>query len=412
MARASLADTYGQAVSDIRLSIPMLKTAGATNTPSLVSRTAAQGVLARVFLTMAGPGTGDPATTISLNDPRYYDSTIYYAQQVVNSNEHSLYTAKQGMTFPDSSFAYIFINESRQITNIKECIWEATFSGNDVASQYPVTLQGATGIFAGPPCNATSPTDYGIIGTCFNAVNVPKGVYDLFGNGDLRRDWTICPYYYTTVKAGVTPTQPSDYNRSNYPTQPHEYYVRPQGKWRREFETIVPKSRFSSPESFPILRFSDVLLMLAEAELMSPTGNRSDALEKVNMVRRRGYGFPVNTGNALSDLTALTLNDIVDERTRELAFEGHRWVDLRRWGIYDTKMRALQARMEADGVNTANGSHGNGNQFYGGMTNRTMNFRSGYQYIVNANSSDKFALLPIPLTETSTNQLIVQNPGW
>lgn len=63
-----------------------------------------------------------------------------------------------------------------------------------------------------------------------------------------------------------------------------------------------------------------------------------DAYEAINMVRRRGYGLPINTANKIADLPAMSYTEfrqaVRDERAYELAFEGHRRQDLVRWGVY------------------------------------------------------------------------------
>ena len=167
---------------------------------------------------------------------------------------------------------------------------------------------------------------------------------------------------------------------------------------------MLPKSKYDSPEDFPILRYSDVLLMLAEAELMSSKGDKVDALNRVNMVRRRGYGFNINTPNATSDLTSLAITDIQDERERELCFEGLRWTDLRRWGVFTAKMQAELATMQADGLNTkVNTSSGEPTTQY---------YLDGYTSILNATSSSKFLLYPIPSSELNVNTGASQNPGY
>jgi hypothetical protein len=79
---------------------------------------------------------------------------------------------------------------------------------------------------------------------------------------------------------------------------------------------------------FPMFRLADVKLMYAEALLRGGTGGTAGtALAQVNEVRRRA-------GSA--DLSAVTLNDILDERARELYWEGHRRTDLIRFGKYTT----------------------------------------------------------------------------
>jgi len=77
---------------------------------------------------------------------------------------------------------------------------------------------------------------------------------------------------------------------------------------------------------FPMFRLADVKLMYAEAVLRGGTGGTAGtALAQVNEVRRRA-GSP--------DLSTVSLNDILDERARELYWEGHRRTDLIRFGKY------------------------------------------------------------------------------
>jgi hypothetical protein len=98
-------------------------------------------------------------------------------------------------------------------------------------------------------------------------------------------------------------------------------------------------ARASDPVNNPVLRYSEVLLILAEAlneELGSPNG---EAYEAINQVRRRAFGsLPVTTPNAAVDLPAGLNHDnflkkIQDERLFEFVQEGKRWYDLVRWHI-------------------------------------------------------------------------------
>ena len=79
---------------------------------------------------------------------------------------------------------------------------------------------------------------------------------------------------------------------------------------------------------FPIYRYADVLLMKAEAR-MRQNGGKADeeALECVNKVHTRA-GLPAYTADQL------TLQELLDERGRELAWEGHRRDDQIRFGTY------------------------------------------------------------------------------
>jgi len=108
-----------------------------------------------------------------------------------------------------------------------------------------------------------------------------------------------------------------------------------------------------SPINFPIIRYSDVLLMLAEAEVES--GSLERARELTNMVRGRAAGcaqgadgsrsgISAAEGAAYSNYSVATYDEpwtnqgaardaVRYERRMELALEGHRFFDLQRWGV-------------------------------------------------------------------------------
>ncbi|WP_405292464.1 RagB/SusD family nutrient uptake outer membrane protein [Algibacter sp. Ld11] len=80
----------------------------------------------------------------------------------------------------------------------------------------------------------------------------------------------------------------------------------------------------SSGNNLRILRYADVLLMFAEAEVMANGGNSTQpAVDAVNEVRRRVD---------MAEFTSVTMQDIEDERVKELTFERTRYFDLLRWG--------------------------------------------------------------------------------
>jgi hypothetical protein len=86
---------------------------------------------------------------------------------------------------------------------------------------------------------------------------------------------------------------------------------------------------------YPMFRLADAYLMYAEAVLRGGTGgDLTTALGFVNAIRTRSGD--VTAGNAPGTITAgqLTLDFILDERARELYWEGHRRTDLIRFGKY------------------------------------------------------------------------------
>jgi hypothetical protein len=102
-------------------------------------------------------------------------------------------------------------------------------------------------------------------------------------------------------------------------------------KWSNISSTGVagPSQTFVDTD-FPLFRLADAYLMYAEATVRGGNGTISQAVDYINMLRERANG---GTG---ANITAgdLTLDFLLDERSRELYWEGHRRQDLIRFGKY------------------------------------------------------------------------------
>lgn len=82
---------------------------------------------------------------------------------------------------------------------------------------------------------------------------------------------------------------------------------------------------------WPMFRLADAYLMYAEAVLRGGSGgSRAQALTYVNALRERAFG---GTSGSITD-GQLTLDFLLDERARELFWEGHRRTDLIRYGVF------------------------------------------------------------------------------
>ena len=93
---------------------------------------------------------------------------------------------------------------------------------------------------------------------------------------------------------------------------------------------IEPSIEHHANADFPIYRYADVLLMKAECLMRLNGGSStSEALALVNEVHTRA---------GLTAYTNITLDELLDERGRELAWEGHRRQDLIRFGKFTTGM--------------------------------------------------------------------------
>lgn len=141
------------------------------------------------------------------------------------------------------------------------------------------------------------------------------------------------------------------------------------------FKYYDPAAFSSSNDSginYPVLRYADILLMLAEA-LNEQSGPTSEAYELVNQVRKRARNGKTDVLIDLDGLTKDTFRDaILRERRAEFAFEGIRWFDLVRTGKMVEVIKA----------------HGK------------------------TNVQPFHALLPIPQREIDTNKKLKQNPGY
>jgi len=102
----------------------------------------------------------------------------------------------------------------------------------------------------------------------------------------------------------------------------------------------------NGPGNIRILRYSDILLLAAEA--YNEEGNPGKALEYLNLVRARARG---NNNFILPDITTMDKTELREilyhERRVELAMEQHRWFDLARWGRLADVMPLVQPNFVA-----------------------------------------------------------------
>ena len=141
-------------------------------------------------------------------------------------------------------------------------------------------------------------------------------------------------------------------------------------------------------DNWPVIRYADVLLMLAEAinEQSGPTG---DAVGYLNQIRQRAGLAPLSGLTKDSFRTA-----VAHERRIELAFENDRWYQLKR-------------TMSPAEMTTFLTAHGNLEKSHPTTDRGGIPFSPGdYKF-------DPFEVLfPIPANEILINKALVQNPGY
>lgn len=180
-------------------------------------------------------------------------------------------------------------------------------------------------------------------------------------------------------------------------------------------EKLDCRTGHATEKNYPLMRYSEVLLLAAEANLM--IGNQSKADTYMNIVRSRA---------GLSPITGATLSDIQQEKRCELYFEGVRQYDIIRWGMAYDLMKdqgavvpyftAYTASVTGTGTAAVIDSRSTGTAVVAGVTytlgvkDQTINSVYGFK-------KGKHELLPFPQQEILLSGEVVggplvQNPGW
>ncbi|WP_373787164.1 RagB/SusD family nutrient uptake outer membrane protein, partial [Bacteroides heparinolyticus] len=211
-----------------------------------------------------------------------------------------------------------------------------------------------------------------------------KYLFRLYEEGDARRWWNIADYKYVTTDGIV-----KEMSRTDAEKRQEDGNC---AKWRAKYIPERPLSRNNSSINFPIMRYADVLLMIAECsnEVSGPT---QEAIEAVNRVRERAGASLVN----LQDFNQESFRRFIrEERTRELCYEVPRRMELRRHGkeYFKQQIDILKSRL---------------------LNNE--NKQIGYEIesvkaVPAVNFADKHIYFPIPQAELNVNTICGQTEGW
>ncbi|TRX39409.1 RagB/SusD family nutrient uptake outer membrane protein [Flavobacterium restrictum] len=150
-----------------------------------------------------------------------------------------------------------------------------------------------------------------------------KAWYGLFGNSADQLDASSDDraHLFWSNANDVDPAKRHSFEMTNYKTWTDGY---PSTKFRNSNFAGTSSPTYFSGTDFPLFRLADVYLMYAESVLRGGGGTTAEALQYVNAIRIRSHAATITLGQ-------LTLDYILDERARELNFEGHRRTDLIRF---------------------------------------------------------------------------------
>lgn len=292
------------------------------------NRGAMQGLIARMALVRGGwalyPDYNDPTNPGTMkrdeNYRKYYEIANTYARKLRDSGRHALV----------SSFADVFRNECQEIYP----------SGDDVIFEFPfaTSYNGSVGVIIGHTIEGNSNIAYGKSGGYYY-VTLPY--FHSFDLKDVRRDVTCAPYKWTWNSKNGQIEQVF--------TEWRSIYV---GKWNKLWMKTAqgPNVQYSSGINFPLVRYADVLLMLAETENELHDGPTEDAKMALKEVRRRAFAPEDHSDKVEMYVDKLNSYErffeaIVDERAWEFCGENIRKYDLIRWNLLREKLMRMKRNL-------------------------------------------------------------------
>lgn len=251
-----------------------------------------------------------PATPTQFGRPSKWSAKSLLAEVYLDHKVYGLSRDKAQEVIDSGMFSLIEVAESTDFNNIfgpsvngsPEEIFYMKFSHQD-GWGWPMNL-------------LWSETQFSPFGN-YVIYSVPGPFFDNWDDADLRKEWNVFTEYVNR-STGELETLPSS--------------------------TPILCSKFRDPDSpereghandYPILRYADVLLIYAEASVMADNSVSALALESLNKIKRRGYGYPTNLASPVDYLssgwTAESFREaVLQERAYELYMEGKRWFDLKR----------------------------------------------------------------------------------
>ncbi|MFR9591729.1 MAG: RagB/SusD family nutrient uptake outer membrane protein [Rikenellaceae bacterium] len=366
--------------------------------PFRVTRTTIQGMLARVYLFLAGESVDGIADKDAM-----WGKAAKYAFDVIESDKHRL----------NDNYEDVFINMIGDKTDVafRESMWEAEFLGTHSSTSWS---NGRIGDLIGLS-STSSDNNYSEWNCNYSTAwyNGSLRLWDLYWSEDRtadeaeatmsdiapvmdsRQEWNL-PYY--NYNGSTSLNLEKSYDKTPYGYNGSYSNVdkftavssRNAGKFRREveYEGQMSAKELYTGINFPILRYADVLLMYAEA-INESEGDVSTAYDYVKMVRDRAGIATLAKG----DYDKESMRELIrNERGRELAFEAIRKYDLIRWGIFESEMKkyadwAADDRWKLDATAA-----------------RVSETAAAIQ--------SKHIYLPIPSIELGVNKLLKQNSMW
>lgn len=311
-------------IEDLKTIAPKMKFA--TNLGEGVERVSKElcwSMIARMALTCGGyslrPDMGDAKSYGKMERPadykEYYDMARQYCDSVISSGRHKL----------NLSYRQVFISECEyKVNNNDDPIFEIPFGKNS---------SGSIGYIQGPSSDLYEGSTSGanIWGESKGSARLNALYRFLFDEEDLRRDYVNGMWYYKYDGTAVLRNDRTVHNN----------------KWSKLWATtsLGANSQDNTGINYPYMRYTDVLLMYAEAVNEVENGVTgtygAKAVDALRQVRNRAFADAGKVEEYLNKVIGSKetfLKAVLDERKFEFAGENMRWKDLVRNNMYGTEV--------------------------------------------------------------------------
>ncbi len=202
-----------------------------------------------------------------------------------------------------------------------EIIWEIGAGGGNSNSDSRM------GNYDGP--NLSNASRYGAGGG--GIIMLPNYFY-AFDSVDTRRDVTVTHYQVTSATNIKSQRRLGELNT---------------GKYRRDWRVpLLPGTVLNVGYNWAMIRFSDVLLMYAEAVNEINGGPTAQAISAFEEVRKRAYRNNTGLIGITPNTKAGFFDAIVNERFLEFGHEGIRRYDLLRWNLLSAKIAEARTKIQ------------------------------------------------------------------
>ncbi|MFH5831286.1 RagB/SusD family nutrient uptake outer membrane protein [Halalkalibaculum sp. DA384] len=238
-------------------------------------------------------------------------------QQVIDQGVYDLERASDyGGNTIDNAIQAMRWNHHPDENNNKEAVFEVQFkSGTGFGWSTDGTGRNETSI---------RPQEYGVDGFAFYNAVPAQDLINAYDSDDPRLE----AFYFGP--------------NSTYRGQPYDFAGK--GWAWKKYQKTDEAENSESDANMDVIRYADVLLMMAEAKIMQGGAKVAEGIELINEIRRRADP----TGNILADRDTNAGQDqafdwLVLERRLELAGEQTRFFDMVRWGMAADEWDSFQA---------------------------------------------------------------------